>query len=407
MKKAIVLGGTLPHVSLIEKLKDRGFHVILVDYLECPYAASYANEHIRASTLDLNAVTEIAKKERADLVISTCIDQANVTACYVAEKLGLPHPYSYETALTVTDKLRMKRIMRDNGIPTSRYMRITNVSDLKDSGLIFPLIVKPVDCNSSKGVTKIEHQDAGIEAAINTAIGLSRTNEAIIEEYVTGVEIGIDTFVQNGMAKVIMIKERRKVLKNNNGVQQILGCTWPIPGYTKIEKQAEIIANKIASAFSLSNCPLMIQAILKDGKINIIEFGARIGGGESFRIIRSSTDFDYVEASIKSFLGEPVNMDYHRPNSFFADNFIYAKPCRFDHIEYPKQMIEDGTIEYVNSLKSKGAAIDAPISSNNRVGVAVVKADSHDDLYNKIKKAIDSLEVYDVDGNAVMRKDIY
>ena len=394
-------------MSLIEKLKDRGFHVILVDYLECPYAASYANEHIRASTLDLNAVTEIAKKERADLVISTCIDQANVTACYVAEKLGLPHPYSYETALTVTDKLRMKRIMRDNGIPTSRYMRITNVSDLKDSGLIFPLIVKPVDCNSSKGVTKIEHQDAGIEAAINTAIGLSRTNEAIIEEYVTGVEIGIDTFVQNGMAKVIMIKERRKVLKNNNGVQQILGCTWPIPGYTKIEKQAEIIANKIASAFSLSNCPLMIQAILKDGKINIIEFGARIGGGESFRIIRSSTDFDYVEASIKSFLGEPVNMDYHRPNSFFADNFIYAKPCRFDHIEYPKQMIEDGTIEYVNSLKSKGAAIDAPISSNNRVGVAVVKADSHDDLYNKIKKAIDSLEVYDVDGNAVMRKDIY
>ena len=144
MKKAIVLGGTLPHVTLINKLKDRGFYVILIDYLEHPYAASYADEHIKASTLDYDVVTEIAKDEGVELVISTCIDQANVTACYVAEQLGLPHPYSFKTALAVTDKLKMKDIMVENGIPTSRFMRIKQASDIKDSSLQFPFHLQQI-----------------------------------------------------------------------------------------------------------------------------------------------------------------------------------------------------------------------------------------------------------------------
>lgn len=407
MKKAIVLGGTLPHVTLIEKLKNRGFKVILVDYLEKPYAKKYADKHIQASTLDLEAVTEIARTESVDLVISTCIDQANVTACYVSEKLGLPHPYSYKTALAVTDKLQMKKIMVNNHILTSKFLRIKSVDEPKLSELKYPLIVKPVDCNSSKGVKKIEAGDSHLVEAIKTAIDFSRTKEAIIEEFVTGTEIGIDTFVVNGIAHVLMIKERRKVKKNNGGIQQILGCTWPLPEYDKILVEAERIANSIAKAFELRNCALMIQAILQGDQISVIEFGARIGGGESFRIIKNSTSFDYVEASINSFLGETISLDYHNPQGFYADNFIYAKQCVFGGVQCPKELLEDGTIEYLNELRPLGVEIGEQISSNNRVGVAVVKAETVEELYKKIDKTISALEVFDMDGNPVMRKDIY
>lgn len=407
MKKAIVLGGTLPHVTLIEKLKKRGFEVILVDYLENPYAKKYANRHIKASTLDLEEVTRIAKDENVDLVISTCIDQANATACYVSEQLGLPHPYSYETALAVTDKLKMKEIMVSNHIPTSKYMRIKQADDHGLSTLSYPLIVKPVDCNSSKGVQKIESPDSPLEEAIKTAVELSRTKEAIIEEYVTGIEVGIDTFVVNGQAHVLMIKERRKVKKNNEGIQQILGCTWPMPGYESYLPEAQRIANLIAQSFKLQNCALMIQAIIDNNTINVIEFGARIGGGESFRIIKNSTSFDYVEASISSFLGEEVSLDYHTPVGYYADNFIYAHKCIFERIHCPKELLTDGTVAYLNALKPSGVEIDEQITSSNRVGVAVVKADSINELNGKIDRTIKSLEVYDIDNNPVMRKDIY
>lgn len=407
MKKALVLGGTLPHVTLIEKLKSRGYEVILVDYLQKPYAKPYADKHVLVSTLDLDAVANVAIEEKVDLVISTCIDQANATACFVSEKLGLPHPYSYATALAVTDKLRMKEIMIKNHIPTSSFLRIKSANHPGLAELNYPLIVKPVDCNSSKGVRKIESPNDNLEESIRIAVDLSRTKEAIIEEFVVGKEIGIDTFVVDGKAKVLMIKERRKVMKNHGDVQQILGCTWPMPGYEIILPEAERIANQIAEAFVLKNCALMIQAVLSDNKISVIEFGARIGGGESFRIIKQSTGFDYVEASINSFLGQQIDLKYHNPIDYYADNFIYVKACQFGKIVFPKDLIIDGTLLYLNELKPSGVMIDDKISSNNRVGVAVVKATEADELDKKIERIISALEVYDVNGNPVMRKDIY
>ena len=36
--------------------------------------------------------------------MTICVDHANVTMCYVAEQLGLPLPYTSETALHATEK---------------------------------------------------------------------------------------------------------------------------------------------------------------------------------------------------------------------------------------------------------------------------------------------------------------
>ena len=43
-KNALVLGGTVPHISLIKKLKERGYHTILVDYLNNREDISYDDE---------------------------------------------------------------------------------------------------------------------------------------------------------------------------------------------------------------------------------------------------------------------------------------------------------------------------------------------------------------------------
>lgn len=407
MKKAIVLGGTRPHITLIQKLKDKGYYVILIDYLKFPIAKAYADEHIQESTLDKDLVLKIAIEQKADLVISTCIDQANVTAAFVCEKMGLPSPYGYDIALSVTDKLKMKDILIKNNIPTSRYRKIETSADLSNWDFKYPIIIKPTDSNSSKGIYKIEETISNLDELIKESISFSRTKEAIVEEFVTGKEIGIDTFVSNGVAKVLMIKERRKIQKNANGSQNILGCIWPMPLSPNVEKKAEQIANQIAQAFGLKNSALMIQAILKDNEISVIEFGARIGGGESYRIIKDCVGFDYVEASISTFTGEPLTEELKKPEYYFADNFIYSRECVFDHIDFCEQLISDGTIDHAYELKSKGSEIDSNLSSNNRVGTFVVKSKTIKGLYEKINTVLSNIEVYDQNGKAVMRKDIY
>lgn len=403
---AIVLGGTFPHISLIEKLKERGFYTILIDYFENPPAKIFAHEHIQASTLDKDTVLKISKEQKATLVISAYIDQANVTACYVAEKLNLPHPYSYETALTVTDKVLMKNLMAKNNITTSKFVVIGNIEECENIDLLFPVIVKPSDSNSSKGVRKANsHKE--LKRFAKKAFDVSRNKKVIIEEYKIGKEIGIDCFISNGKAKVLITKERRKIPSQMSQNEQIFGCIWPMSLNDFDPKPYEQIAEKIAKAFGLDNTPLMIQAIVNQNEISIIEFGARFGGGESFRIIKRSTGFDTTNAVIDSYLGNNVIVTHHYPEFYYADNFIYSKQGTFSEIIGFDNLLKNNTIEYINAYKTKGTYINNELSSNNRVGAFVVKAPNIEELHKKINIAIENIEVYDINDNPIMRKDIY
>ncbi len=405
---AIVLGGTLPHVTLVENLQQRGYYVILVDYYEDPKAKRIADEHLQESTLDKEKVLRIAQNRDARLVISTCIDQANVTACYVAEKLGLPSPYSYDTALSVTNKGLMKEKMFRNGIPTSKYVFVKDIVGFDTAGLRFPVAVKPADSNSSKGVRKACNYTE-LQKYLENALIVSRSDEAIIEEYKEGREIGVDCFVKNKKATVLMTKERRKVViqETDDPIQQIYGCIWPADLAEKTNADFRLIADQIAHAFNLNNTPLMIQAIVNGDEINVIEFGARIGGGESFRIIKLSTGFDYVDAAVKSFLGLPVVLNHQWPERYYAETFIYALPGLFGHISGHESLLKDDMIDYLDSYMATGTRIGSEMSSNNRVGVFTVSADDKGELFRKTQVAIERLDVLNVHGESIMRNDIY
>lgn len=403
---AIVLGGTYPHITLLKKLRKRGFYTILIDYYENPPAKFDADEYIQESTLEKEAVLKIAREKRAELVISTCIDQANVTACYVSEILGLSKPYSYETALSVTNKVLMKKKMIENDIPTSKFYHLSSSDSIDKLTLRFPLIVKPVDSNSSKGVRKVETKN-DIKEYLNYALSISRDKKAIIEEYKTGKEIGIDCFIKDGEAHVLMVKERRKLPFKKSDTQQIFGCLWPDETYMNNLEDYKKIANSIASAFELDNTPLMIQAIINEDEINVIEFAPRVGGGESFRIIQLSTGFDIIEAAIDSFLKIDTQPIYQKPKDIFAENFIYTKSARFGKLSGYQDLLDKGVVEYVDAYKTSNMQIGNELSSNNRVGVFTVKGSTKKEIFDKIKVAVESIDVFDTDGNSIMRKDIY
>lgn len=60
--KALVLAGGFPQIALIKELKSRGIETILADYNKEPVAKPYADKFHQASTLDIDAIADIAKK---------------------------------------------------------------------------------------------------------------------------------------------------------------------------------------------------------------------------------------------------------------------------------------------------------------------------------------------------------
>ncbi|MBQ6907548.1 MAG: ATP-grasp domain-containing protein, partial [Clostridia bacterium] len=325
MKTAIVLGGTVPHIDLICQLKNRGYRTVLVDYSIAPPAKEYADEHISESTLDKEAVLQIARDKNADLVISTSVDQANVVCCYVAEKLGLPHPYSYDTALNVTDKVRMKSIMLEHGIETSRHFSLERSDELITKDLRYPIMIKPADSNSAKGVKKAETAEEAV-IAFDAAKQYSRNGMVIAEEYVEGIEISAYGYISNHQPTVIMIQER---ISTYDGADKVIKCyasVAPARISEKAKEKARELLKNIADAFELDNTPLFFQGIVKGDDISVIEFAPRTGGGISTQTMKIAAGFDFISAAIDSYIGlTPDFSKLHPLKRIYAVNQVYAE----------------------------------------------------------------------------------
>lgn len=403
---AIVLGGTNPHIELIHQLKQRGFYVILVDYLDNPPARAHADLHIQESTMDQEKVLEIAREVKAAVVISACVDQANVTACYVNEKLGLTKPYPYETASRITNKGNMKSVMKEYGIPTTDYFYLDENSDISDIDPRFPVMVKPADSCASSGVKKARNRDELI-LFWNEARKVSRTGRTVVEEVAVGNEVSAYCFIEDDRAHIIMISERLCVIE---GERQVLKCyaTLTPPRITPaaVEKIRQAAAT-IAKAYGLNNTPLHVQAICDGDSINVIEFAPRVGGGISYETIRDNTGFDIISATIDSYLEKKISPVYEPVKHFFSVNNIYGRNGRFDRLEGAEELLEEGLIRSLHFHRTSGTVIDDSRASSSRIAAFVAEGETLEQMCNKIAEAMDRIHAYDPDGREVMRHDLY
>jgi biotin carboxylase len=400
--KAIVLGGTSPHIELISALKKKGYYTVLIDYYPNPPAKEAADEHFQESTMDKEKVFEIAKAIGAKLVMSAAVDQVNITACYVAGKLNLPRPYSYQTASNICNKGFMKKVMVEAGIPTSKYVYINSKADLDKIDLTYPLMVKPADLNSSNGVKKA-YSFPELDIYVTEALKLSRSGNAIIEEYKDGLEVNAYYFIEKKEAYLLTTTQRKTLIDGE--VIKCYAALYPAEISNITEENIRQISTKIANAFNLDNTPFFIQAIVSDNIINIIEFAPRIGGGLSCKVIKDSTGFDIIESAIDSYLGVPVNIHYNKSKELYMVNTLYAIPGIFDCVEGVDNLIENKIIEGYYPYKTKGMEIGTG-SSSGRVGAFIIKADSKQSLLMKAKKAMETLEVHDINGKSILRKDL-
>lgn len=404
---AIVLGGTNPHRALISSLKERGYYVTLIDYLENPPAKALADLHIQESTLDKKKVLEIAKKMKVSLVISSCVDQAYVTACYVGEELGLSIPFSYQTSRTTSEKITMKQTMLKNRIPTANFVVTDDSKNPNLEDLNYPLVVKPSDTNGSKGVRKVDSKDL-LEKSIKEALLVSRNKKIIAEEFMEGIEIGVDCIISNHKAYIITTHQKRKPnINTDNSVIFSIGSLSPAQLSEKAIENVKFIANRIAHVFKLNNTPLLIQFIVNHNDVKVIEFAPRIGGGLNFFKIKQFAAYDIINASIDSFLNIPIKTNFSIPNCFYSENHIYTEPGIFGEIIGSNDLIKNETIEILFPNKTRGMSIEPGKASKERAASFIVKGQTIKEIEDKVKRALDVIKVKDINGHELSFKQNY
>ena len=402
--KALVLAGGFPQIALGQELKGRGITVALADYNEEPVAKPFADVYYRVSTLDVPAITEVAKKERVDFLITACTDQALLTVAEVSEELGLPCYIDYQTALNVTNKAYMKQMFAEHNISTARCVVMGELDEQAIAGMEYPLIVKPVDCNSSKGVKKVQNREE-LEQAFADAVRLSRTDTALVEDFIDGPELTVDVYVENGKAHVLSLSNNDKIGEDDKFV--IFRTRYPAVSSDVLMEQVQTTVQQIADAFGIKDAPMLVQMITDGKRVYVLEFSARTGGGVKYLLIKRVSGFDVIKAVVDLTLGLKPHVEPGLPeNRFIANEFIYCRPGVFRRLDGFEELKEQGVLSDYYLFKKTGARFDSVTNSGDRIAGFTIQADTLDDLQRKHKTAVEQLRVLDIHGEDMMRHDL-
>lgn len=395
--KAIILGGTNDHIYLIKILKEKGFYCILIDYLDNPSAKIYADEFIQESILDKEKVLEIAAKKNVNLVIATCIDQALVTSAFVSEKLGLPCHITYQTALNLTNKMLMKKIMKEHDIPTSEFSILRSIEEVKLLDKChFPMVIKPVDANSSKGVYKV-FSTKEIDEQYNSTVAFSSSGLVIVEEFIEGIELSVDVFIQYSKPTILMVTENVKA-KSNTTSFTITESVYNSKIETETSPKLEKIASNIASAFGIQNGPLLIQCIYDkiSEKISVIEFSSRIGGGSKYFYIQQIKGFDILSKFVDTVLFKEVIIESIIPKVNVAKiKYLYTKEGEIrEYVNFETLKQENCITEYFIYKEPRSYVKESSKSTDRCAGIFLT-ANNETELELKEQKCHTILKVLD------------
>ncbi len=409
--KALVLCGGLPQIELLKNLRRRGITTVLADMNPQAVGRPYADIFSTASAMDPAAVRELAVREQVDCIMAVCADQVLSVAAAVSEELGLPCYLSAGTAERVSKKSLMKAGFAASGVPSSRHVILSELSPGAVEGLRYPLIVKPVDSYSSKGVRRCESFEE-LSAAFPDAVAISRTQTAVVEEFVKGQEYSVDVYVEAGCAKLLCVSRMDKISGSDRFV--IYRTLYPAQLSDGILAEIGRVSQAIADGFSLTDSPMLIQLIVKDecaegeSPVSVIEFCARTGGGEKFRMIKRATGFDVVDAVAELTLGgRPHVPDRPAEPLCIVNEFLYCEAGVFDRLEGFEELVGEGVISEYFLLKSPGTAMSGEIrSSSDRIAFFTVEADSPETLLARHREACSRIRAADKNGRDILRHDL-
>ena len=408
MKKIMILAGGNDQAALMEELRrffNGDVELILLDMVRNVKALPYADRFLQISTMAKGKVLEAARKEEIDFILTACGDQPLSTMAYVSAQMGLPCYLTEEEVRDLTNKIYMKKKMVENGIPTAKHLYVEEGQPMPSlEGLAYPLIVKPVDSNGSKGVKKVMKPEE-LMPLLEEALHYSISKNAIIEEYKKGTELSVDVYVEGTTAKLLSVTTSNKIKENKDSFT-ILQSEYP-PKIDYSEDKVREIAQQIADAFGLHDTPLLVQMIVGNGEYNVVEFSARMGGGSKYHLIKVLSGIDIMKVYVEMVMGEKPHVEPKKQWNYALMNYVYCFAGTFTELDGFEVMKEEGVIYSYFTYKMSGAVIEKSNTSSDRVAGFLVVGNTKEEVREKLYKANSNIKVLNPEGKDIMRHDFF
>lgn len=190
MEKLLVLGTTPMSIEMISMAKERGVYTIVTDYLEPEKSSAklVSDAYWMISTADLDALEQKCREEEVTAVIAGLSEFNLERMAELCQRLDLPCYCTPESWNAIQKKHHFKRLCRENGVPVATDYYLSNPPTEEElDGIVYPVVVKPVDLNSNTGMSYCYNREDVIRGC-EYARSLSHSEAVIVEKKFSGTE---------------------------------------------------------------------------------------------------------------------------------------------------------------------------------------------------------------------------
>lgn len=390
MKKLLVIGAGFLQDFVIEKAVSMGYYTLAVDADSEAIGFTHAHKHAVINIVDEKACLEYAKQEQIDGVLTAATDYGVLTAAFIAERMRLPG-LKYEVAQLIKNKYRVRKCLYEHHVDdTEQAFEVDVETDIEKLAhkLTYPVMVKPCDGSGSRGASRVNNA-SDLSNACQFAMNGSITHRAEIESFIYGTEYGAESLVINGEIHVLSIMKK---WMTEPPYYAELGHAIPCGLPVDIEKKAKDCVTNAIEVLGINHGSVnMDMLITTDGKVYIVDIGARMGGNMIGPcIIPYGTGIDYVGAMIQNAVGDPVDLSVHEHEAVatkllaFESGIIKKMP--------DMKVLEDKYDVEIYHHMTEGMAVNEYHTNLDGCGYIVAKGKTVNEAESKALKVLEIIK---------------
>lgn len=293
--KLAVIGASTGQLPLCKKAKELGLRTICFAWPKEAVCKDAVDKFYPISIREKDVVVDICMAEQIDGVVSNASDFTAEIVSYVSTHIHL-HGIDYENFL----KLKDKSVIRQMTSNVNNLCQVRSYSHSEAENVPFPCVVKPKTGAAKKGVVFVNDLK-GLKNAIKK--DLLESEDVIIEEYISGREISVETISYEGKHYVIQITD-----KENSGAPHFVELAHHQPSsiskevWGKIERIVPDMLDAVGFRNGASHIEMKVDG---NNNVYLIEINPRGGGDEiSNTLVQLSTGYDYLKGMIDVALGQ-------------------------------------------------------------------------------------------------------
>ncbi len=380
-KRLLVVGAGIFQATAIRKAREMGMIVVTIDKNPRSMGFQFSDYYEVVSTHDKEAILTIAEKYKVNGIMTLSTEVAVVPVAYAAEKLKLPG-ITVEVAQKATNKYLMRKVFKEHNVPCPEFYLAKEDEDLKniENELGYPLMVKPLRGYASKSVFKVNNKKE-LESAFHIIRDETVNGSVLIEEFMDGLEVGGESFMMDGLMKMIYITNKKGT---EPPLYIPLGHSLPsrLPG--KIQDEIREVIKKGIKALGVASGPVNFDVMVtKNGPV-VIEMGARLGGNCLPTLVHIHSGIDTVrESIILSLGGNPLFKEKLR-KPVGVRMLTSNVAGKIAHISGINEVKRKEAVFEVQFVYNRGDRINQFLSGADKMGYIIAVGENADEVEKKL-----------------------